>query len=81
MLWRAITAAITPMAPKSPPPRSPIGMPERVGGIVGSPVIDMPPPIAWITWSKAGRWVSGPVSPKPDTVQVMIRGLIALSVS
>jgi hypothetical protein len=47
----------------------------------GRPVMLMPPPMPWTTWSNAGRCVSGPVSPKPVTEQVMILGLIAASVA
>ncbi|MNW22826.1 hypothetical protein D3C71_2245530 [compost metagenome] len=52
-------------------------MPLRVGPVSGVPVIDMPPPIACTTWSKAGRWVCGPVWPKPVTEQVTMRGFTA----
>ena len=56
-------------------------MPLRIGPCSSSPVIDMPPPMACTTWSKAGRWVFGPVSPKPVTEQVTMRGFTAARLS
>ncbi|AOB39841.1 hypothetical protein BBB43_14180 [Bordetella parapertussis] len=76
---RSASTASTPMAPNRPPPRSPMGMPLRIGPVSGVPVMDMPPPMPWTTWSNAGRCVCGPVCPKPVTEQVMMRGLTRAS--
>ena len=58
-----------------------MGMPERTMCSGSGPVMDMPPPMACATWSKAGRFGFGPSDPKPVTVQVMMPGLMPLSVS
>jgi hypothetical protein len=57
------------------------GIPARVGCPVSLPVIDMPPPRACTTWSKAGRWKFGPCEPNPLMAQVMMRGFTALRCS
>ena len=56
-----------------------MGIPARTGCSRSGPVIDMPPPVAWATWSKAGRRRPGPLAPNPVTVQAMMRGLTAQS--
>jgi hypothetical protein len=43
--------------------------PTRVGPLVGKPVIDIRPDIAWIMPSNAAVSRSGPTWPKPETAQ------------
>ena len=56
-------------------------MPARIGGVPGSPVTPMSPPMPWAIWSNPARVLYGPLCPKPEIDARMMRGLTAFRAS